>query len=159
MFPHWVKVTGIVVEGYKVASGMSSPISKGTIVRQIPFFKQCGLDLSAFHPATLNISITPKILIVARPRHTFRWVKWLPDHRPEDFSFSPCRMRFGGHEHNAFIYYPHPETKLGHPHPPSIIEIIAPFIVGIENGASVDLYLNTEEVALLDAPKGSLFAD
>lgn len=148
---HWLKVKGVVDKGYGVASGDSKlrDFPQGTIRTQIPYFKQLGLDLSGFYPATLNINIRPKILIMVRPRYTFRWVKWLPDYPAEDFSFSPSFIKFKYHKYDCFIYYPHPETKLGHRHPPYVLEIIAPLIHGIYCGVPVDLHLNSEEVALL----------
>lgn len=156
MATHRVKISGVIARGYGVASGTgeASPVPEGTITMQIRCFKERGLDLSAFHPATLNVNIEPRTLFLVRPRYTFRWVDWRPGYRPEDFSFSPCRITFGSREYDAFVYYPHPESKLGHPQPPSLVEVIAPFVQGISAGASVELELNTEEVALLDSPEG-----
>jgi len=153
MSGHWLVVPGVVRPGHKVASGTAAAAGDkgGTIAKQISFFKERGLDLSGYHPATLNVSIHPKILILARPRYTFRWVTWLPDHS-EDFSFSPCTLTFDGREYEAFVYYPHPETKRAHWHPPSLVEVLAPLIDDIRYGATVSLRLNTEEVALLDSP-------
>ena len=40
-------VTGVVVEGYRVASGPSKDYPYGSLEKQIPLFKERGLDLEA----------------------------------------------------------------------------------------------------------------
>ena len=52
-------VGGVIVAGYRVASGPSKDYPYGTLEKQIPLFKQRGLDLERFHPGTLNVSIAP----------------------------------------------------------------------------------------------------
>jgi hypothetical protein len=139
-------VEGIVTRGYGVAGAGA----EGTIARQLPFFKALGLDLSHCYPGTLNVSIEPGIALFVRPRHTFRWVRWSPTVPPEDFSFSPCLLRFDGRDHEAYVYYPHPETKRAHFHPASLLEILAPRVPGITYDARVGLGLNPQELVVVD---------
>lgn len=145
----WQVVHGVVVEGYGVASGRSgSPYPRGTIEMQTPHFAERGLDLTPYYAATINVNIQPRTFFVTAPAHTFRNVRWSPEHEPEDFSFSACRVRVREHWVDGLVYYPHPETEIGHPHDPSTVEVLAPFIPGIEIGAVVDLALDGREISV-----------
>ena len=127
-----MRVSGTVVRGHQVASGLGdSPYPQGTIEMQRPRFLERGLDLSAYHPATLNVSIAPLTFEMVAPRYTFRGVRWTEQIPAEDFSFSPCELAFGGRMYPALVYYPHPETKPAHFQSPSTLEILAPFVEGI----------------------------
>ena len=145
--PHWTRVAGVVVTGYGVASGRSyGADEQGTIARQIPHFQKLGLDLTAYHPATINVSIAPRELTIHSPEFIFRQVAWTEDHGPEDFSFSRCKLEVAATQYTAWLYYPHPETKPGHLHPPTLAEIISPFIGGIAPGSRIQLLLDPTEV-------------
>ncbi len=71
MMQKWQTVEGIIKRGHQVASGMArdSPYLQGTIEMQTPFFQKLGLDLSAFFPGTLNISISPKTFTLQQPEY------------------------------------------------------------------------------------------
>jgi hypothetical protein len=141
-------VSGTVMPGYRVASGPSKDYPYGSLEKQIPLFKQRGLDLERFYFGTLNISIAPQAFEMIKPAHTFRQVAWTDMHPPEDFSFSPCSLRFKGEEYPGYVYYPHPETKKRHFESNSLIEIISVFIPGINYGNKVELVLNTDEIRI-----------
>jgi len=145
-----VKVPGTVVRGHEVASraGKDSPYPAGTIEMQLPHFLRLGLDLSRYVAATLNVSIAPKRLRLRNPSHQFRRVRWTDRHPPENFSFSPCRVRFGGRLYDGLVYYPHPETKTRHFQDASIVEVLAERIPEIGYGAPVELYLSQAEIDL-----------
>ena len=134
------------MEGYRVASGPSKDYPYGTLEKQIPLFKQRGLDLERFHYGTLNVSIAPLSFEMVKPAYTFRQVAWTDLHPPEDFSFSPCMVRFKGGEYPAYVYYPHPETKKRHFESASLMEIISVFIPEISYGDRVDLAVNEDEI-------------
>jgi hypothetical protein len=157
MITNAIRVAGVVEQGHGAASGTGSETSlgRGSVEKQFPLFRDLGLDLSSYHPATLNVSIRPKVCLMARPRYTFRWVEWLDGHG-EDFSFSPCLLDYNTQTYQGIIYYPHPETKMGHFHPSWIVEVLAPFVAGIAYGSHVQLQLNPQEVALLDASDAGL---
>lgn len=146
----WVKVPGIVVDGYGVASGRDHVrFPGGTIRAQLPHFRARGVHLYGVFPGTLNISIAPLSLSVVEPRHTLEQVSWWPGIPAETFSFSPCRLLAAETIHDGTIYYPHPETKPDHHHPPTVVEVLAPFIEGLVSGSPVELWLNPEEIRVL----------
>jgi hypothetical protein len=147
---HWRKIKGTVVEGYRVASGLAedSPYPEGTIDMQIPHFLERGIDLRPFYPATVGVSCSPLRFQFENPRFTFRDVKWSPEHDPEDFSFSACRVVFEGRTYEGFVYYPHPETKIDHHHDESTLEIVVPFVEGLRYGAELELEINTQEISV-----------
>lgn len=144
----WQSIAGIVIEGHRVASGAANDarFPEGTIRPQLPLFAERGLDLTAYHPATVNVSIAPHTFVMVRPRHTFRGIRWTHHVPPEDFSFSPCRLRVAGVTFNGFVYYPHPNTKPDHFQSPSTIEVITVFIPGVTYGSEVIIELNVDEV-------------
>jgi CTP-dependent riboflavin kinase len=144
-------VSGVVVPGYRVASGTTdnSPYPKGTIELQAPLFKVLGLDLTPYFPGTLNISISPHTFVMRSPSYTFRDVHWMEGYPAEDFSFSPCKVLFDGSAYESLIYYPHPETKIGHFQNDSLIEVIAPLIAGLKYGDRVAITVNPAEVLLV----------
>lgn len=145
------QIDGIVQAGYRVASGTtdSSPYPKGTIEMQIPFFQALGLDLTPFFPGTLNINISPKRFEIQSAPYTFKNVHWAEGFAPEDFSFVPCQIAYQGQTVDSLIYYPHPETKIGHFQNPSVVEVIAPLISGLRYGDQVMLSMNPEQVKIL----------
>jgi hypothetical protein len=118
---HWRSITGTITEGHGVASGKSgdSRFPQGTIALQKPFFARLGLDLCRYFAGTINVSIAPYRYSIKQSKYTFRAVKWSPTEPAEDFSFFDCRIvldRVTTLE--GLIYYPHPETKPEHFHPP-----------------------------------------
>ena len=141
-------VSGLVLEGYRVASGPSKDYPYGSLEKQIPLFKERGLDLEVFYYGTLNVSISPLSFELVAPEYTFRQVVWTDLHPPEDFSFSACTVRFKGHEYAGYVYYPHPETKQRHFESASVLEIISMFIEGIHYGDPLELVLNPQEILI-----------
>lgn len=150
MGKHWIKIQGVVEQGHQVASGRSpdTPYPAGSIELQKPFFRELGLDLTAFFDGTLNVSIRPYTFILNRPQYTFRSVHWITGFPPEDFFFSQCKLTFESKTHDCWVYYPHPETKTKHFQDPAIIEIIAPYIPNITYGDKIEVMLNEEELIL-----------
>lgn len=145
------QISGILKSGHRVASGMAddSPYEKGTLEMQLPFFKALGLDISKFYLGTLNIDIAPHTFEVVKPQYTFRNVKWHWDYPTEDFSFSPCELIFQDTTYEGLVYYPHPETKIGHFQDPSIIEAIALPLPNINYGDQIAIALNPSEIKIL----------
>ena len=151
MQPNWTSVVGVVKPGYQVASGQSerTPYEKGTLELQQPHFQKLGLDISKFYLGTINISIAPHTFVLVAPKHTFAQVKWHPAYPTETFSFSPCIVEYQDKTVRGLVYYPHPETKIGHHQDPSIIEIIAPRLAQMKYGDRLRLKLNPKEIALI----------
>jgi hypothetical protein len=144
----FLEVRGIVVQGYRVASGPSKDYPYGALERQRPIFKARGLDLDGYFNGTLNIDIRPRSFRLARPRFTFHDVEWTDLHPPEHFSFSQCRLRFRGIEFDAWVYYPHPETKRRHFHDPSLMEVIAEPIAGLGYGDRLQVSVDPDELII-----------
>lgn len=146
----WITVIGVVRPGHQVASGQSknNPYEKGTLESQLPYFQELGLDLSGFYLGTINVSIAPRTFDLAQPKYTFSEVKWHADYPAETFSFSPCEVEHQGNRFQCFVYYPHPETKIGHFQDPSVLEIIAPPLSGLDYGDRLTLKLNSQEIQL-----------
>jgi hypothetical protein len=88
----------------------------GTLRMQLPFFAALGLDLSAFYPGTLNVSIAPLSYRVWQAETTrFVDLKWHPEDPAEDFSFFDVVVhRENGPPVRGWIYFPHPDTKPTH---------------------------------------------
>jgi hypothetical protein len=148
--PQWIFLPGILVQGYRVASGPSADYPYGALDRQRPIFLARGLDLRAYFNGTLNIDIRPRTFAMLKPEFTFHGVEWTDLHPPEDFSFSRCRVLFKDVEYNGWIYYPHPETKLRNFQNPSLLEVIARVIPGIRYEDELGVWVNGEEVAVVE---------
>ncbi len=147
----WTTIRGVLVEGYRVASGPSKDYPYGALDRQRPIFKERGLDLSGYFNGTLNIDIRPYEFKMLKPEFTFRNVEWTDLHPPEHFSFSRCRVLYGNNEYDGWVYYPHPETKKRNFQNPSLLEVIASPIQGIKYGDALEVQLNTERIEVSKA--------
>ncbi len=152
MSPQRVLVTGILRRGYGVASGPSPDYPYGALERQIPIFKERGLDLSHFYRGTLNVDIAPCTFKLIHPEFTFREVRWTDLHPPETFSFSRCQVKHAGRLYEGWMYYPHPETKLRNFQNPSLLEIIARHIPGVRTGEQLEVRVNSERVEIRRPP-------
>lgn len=146
MKTEWTTIPGVIIAGYRVASGRSEYYPYGALEKQIPLFKERGLDLEPFFSGTLNISIKPYIFQMIQPRYTFRKVAWTDLHPPEDFSFSACKVKYNRTLYPGWVYYPHPETKKRNFQDPTLIEIIAMRIPDIHYGDGLEIVLNTHEI-------------
>ena len=144
-----INVNGIVVSGHRVASGQASnsPYPRGTIEMQQPYFLPLGVDLSAFYPGTLNISIAPHRFEL-RPQITLPQVKWSPEHAAESFSFSPITLTWQNKPYAGLIYYPRPETKINHFQDPSVLELLMPRVKGIAYGERAILTASANELII-----------
>ncbi len=149
-------IPAVIVQGHRVASGLNGnpKFPGGTLRMQLPFFAALGLDLSAFYPGTLNVSIAPMTYRVGTPRHTFRQLKWHPDDPAEDFSFFDVTVhREQGLPVKGWIYFPHPETKPVHFQQPDVLELLLPWTEGFSYGDKVSLEV-PEEQMVFETPQG-----
>ena len=144
----WIPVHGRIVQGYRVASGPSADYPYGALDRQRPIFASRGLDLSRCFNGTLNVDIRPYKFQMLRAEFTFRDVQWTDLHPPEHFSFSRCKVIFRNLEYDGWVYYPHPETKIRNFQNPSLLEVIAMPIRGLEYGDEVDVLVNPAEIEI-----------
>lgn len=148
MMNKWISIHGVVVQGYRVASGPSKDYPYGALDRQRPFFKTGGLDLDEYFNGSLNVDIRPFQFAMLKPEFTFHHVEWTDLHPPEHFSFSRCKVIFRNVEYDGWVYYPHPETKLRHFQNPALLEVIAMPIPEIQYGNEVDVLVNGEEISV-----------
>lgn len=149
--PSWQTLAARVVQGHQVASGLNGNprFPGGTLRMQEPCFKALGLDLGAFHQGTLNVSIAPCHYSVRRARHTFQNVKWHPTEPAETFSFFDVRLiRPGAAPVGGLIYYPHPETKPEHFQQPDVLELLLPFVEGLEYGTDLILEIPEDQMVI-----------
>ena len=144
----WIPLQGVIVQGYRVASGPSKDYPYGALERQKPIFKSRGLNLDGYFNGTLNIDIRPYTFQLIKPEFTFHNVEWTDLHPPEHFSFSRCRVIYKDVEYEGWIYYPHPETKRRNFQDPSLLEVIAYPIPEIQYGDEVQVFVNSDEIAL-----------
>ena len=147
----WTRLHGILLQGYRVASGPSTDYPYGALDRQRPLFKERGLDLNHCFNGTLNIDIQPNTFKLLRPEFTFHHVEWTDLHPPEHFSFSRCKVIYKDIEYEGWVYYPHPETKLRHFQDPSLLEVIAVHIPHIKYGDNLDVLVNPEEMLVMES--------
>ena len=142
----WNTMRGILIQGYRVASGPSRDYPYGTLDRQRPIFKERGLDLEGYFNGTLNIDLRPFTFKLIKPEFTFRNVEWTDLHPPENFSFSRCKVIYKEIEYDGWVYYPHPETKLRHFQDPSLLEVIAHPIPEIKYGDDVQVCVHPDRI-------------
>jgi hypothetical protein len=146
MTPNWTLLTGTLAHGYRVASGPSQDYPYGALDRQRPLFKARGLDLDGYFNGSLNIDIRPATFSMQKPEYTFPLVEWTDLHPPETFSFSRCRVVYREIEYEGWVYYPHPETKRRNFQNPSLLEVIARPIPGLQYGDALGVWVNTDEI-------------
>jgi hypothetical protein len=142
--------TGVIAQGHRVASGLSTetPYPKGTIAMQLPHFLELGLDLRAYYPGTLNVYFDQRVCQVLKPNYTFELVEWADGFAAETFSFVRCELLCDSGSYAAWVYYPHPETKIQHFQDQSIIEIIAPFIASLKYADKVTLIYDPKQLSI-----------
>jgi hypothetical protein len=144
---------GVVVCGHGVASGSAaeSPYPAGTIALQTPAFLAQGLDLSNYHPGTINLDFPGCRWELSEPDHRFPSLHWTDLHPPETFSFWRVALR----RHPAdpavagLIYYPHPETKARHFQSPSRLELLAPYLDALRPGDGLELEVDPNRLHLV----------
>jgi hypothetical protein len=145
-------VTARLVPGHRVASGGNGNprFPGGTLRMQAPHFREWGLDLSVYHHGTLNVSLAPLRYRVVSPRQTFRQVKWHLTAPAEDFSFFDFHLlRKNEPPLPGLIYYPHPETKPEHFQRPDILELLLPFVPGLDYGETLNLTIPVGQLAII----------
>jgi hypothetical protein len=120
---------------------------------QLPLFERLGLPTDGLWPGTLNVSIAPLRFRMRKPAYTFEHVRWWEPYPAETFSFADCRVVCGGRRPvDAFVYYPHPETKPAHFQDASTVEVLAPLIDGISCGDSVTLVFDAGQIEVYEGP-------
>lgn len=140
----------VVVAGHGVASGRAKQdqFPGGAIRLQTPVFARLGVDLSSYHPATINVDVSPHRVEVTAPRRRLELVEWMVGYPAETFSFVDMEARVDGRQYPALLFYPHPETKPEHFQDPSVLEVLAPYIAGVAVGDAVEVRLAADQVEI-----------
>jgi hypothetical protein len=143
-------LNGVVVQGHGIASGRAanSPYPQGSVAMQMPFFNALGLDLSACHLGTVNVSVAPLQWSLMKADYCFENLAWTHLHPPETFSFVRCVLLHQGRAYDSLVYRPHPETKVAHFQSGSVVEIIAPHITALAYGDSVQLEVDAARISV-----------
>lgn len=134
-------IEGKVISGYGVASGKGKDprYPDGTLILQMPHFKQKGLDLNNYFRGTINIDIKPLVYRINKPTHFIKGVDWSNFIPPENFYFFEVELVFNELNYFGLIYMPDPDTKTDHHQINSVLEVIMPHIKGIRTGKIVIL--------------------
>jgi hypothetical protein len=146
----FLKIPGVLVKGHGVASGraIDSPFPAGTIEMRAPFFTSMGINFEHIFYGTLNVSIAPCSFTIKKPEYTFKDIKWSAKHAAETFSLSPCVLIVNDKSYPCFVYYPHPETKIGHFKDNTVLEILSEFIPNLPYDSKLTLCLRKDEISV-----------
>ncbi len=145
---------GLVQRGHGVASGRSnqSPYPVGSIQMQQPFFAAAGINLHNCWPGTINLSFSPFEVRLTHPDHCIKQLHWTDLHPPETFSFWKILLRFRDSEDiPGWIYRPHPETKQRHWQPDTMVELLAPYLEGVQTGDYIEIMDPQNRLQLVDS--------
>ena len=142
-----ISITGKVISGYGVASGKGKDkrYPNGTLKLQMPFFKERGLDLSAFFVGTINIDISPYQFSIKNYKYYFKEINWSKYIPPENFYFFEVQLIFKEIIFNGLIYMPDPKTKSDHHQISNLFELLMPKIEGIKQGENIILKLREDD--------------
>ncbi len=123
-----------------------------SIRRQIMQFKLRDFDVAAYFSGknfvcgTLNLSVSPSEIRIARPKHFFDDVRWTdkldrPGQVPfvESFYIDEARIVFNNSTYAALLYMPDPLNKPPLEIPQTVIEVIAETIPSISYGCRLML--------------------
>lgn len=148
----FITLKGQLINGHGIASGRSakSPYPHGSVAMQAPFFAAQGLDFSNCFMGTLNVSIAPETWTLRKAQYRFENLRWTHLHPPETFSFVRCWLRTLAENAwvDAWLYYPHPETKKMHLQAANIMEIIATRMQSCTIASEVELRFESQHISL-----------
>lgn len=145
-----MKVSGHITKGHGIASGKTEDTRypKGTLFKQLPYFKERGLDLSTYYLGTINLDISPYQYIIGEPKFFFEAIPWSEYIPPENFYFFDVTLFFGNATYAGLIYMPDPNTKVDHIQVHSVLELIMPRIPGLSYGTQVRIDISDKQLQL-----------
>jgi CTP-dependent riboflavin kinase len=146
------KISAIIIQGYGVASGTGEDtrFPEGSIKMQMPHFRKRGLDLSTYYPGTLNLDISPYDFELGKPKYYFEGITWSKYMPPENFYFFDITLSFNSNIYHGLVYLPDPKTKVDHPQPDHMLEVLAPLIPGASYGKEINIELDDSCILLKD---------
>jgi len=102
---------------------------------QQPFFKANGIDISQFYAGTLNVDLAPQVPQLSGIVFDgmLRW----HDNFKEHFVLAKIEFEAKGRRYTGLWYYPDPATKVAHFQRASVVELLLPWVEGLEIGEHV----------------------
>lgn len=138
-----------MTHGHGVASKASKLYPAGTISLQYPHFKNLGLDLGHCYGGTVNLSIAPARCTIHKPSLYLQDVDWYPSRgRTENFLICDCAIKVVGGYVLGYIYQPDIKTKIEHYDDPHALQVISPFIEGLQDSENISLYLKSSQCSI-----------
>ena len=136
-----MKVKGRISRGHGVASGKTDDkrYPEGTLKKQLPYFKERGLDLSPYFLGTINLDIAPYLFKIKNPKIFLEGINWSEHIPPENFYFFDLNLHYDNEVYEGLIYMPDPATKVEHEQKSSILELILPKIHDLSYGDIVEI--------------------
>ncbi len=131
-----MRITGKVIQGHGVASGKACDprYPEGTLAKQLPLFRERGLDLGNYHLGTINLDIFPFRYKIIEPFKFISQLYWSEHIPAENFYFFNLLVYRKSEQINGLIYMPDPETKVEHIKSSSTLELILPKINDLDYG-------------------------
>lgn len=131
-----LSINGTIIPGQGIATGF--------LVLQKPFFTKGGIDDCFFEKGSINVDISPHHWQIIKPDYDFNHILWRENFY-EDFKFIKIQVKFEDKYYQALIYNPSRTEN-----PKSMIEVLAPPIIGIEYGKKIELIIDQSKFKILD---------
>ena len=145
-----LKIFASICHGHGIASKASTRYPQGTIALQYPVFKEMGLDLSHCYGGTLNLSIAPKNYKIITPKFNLKDVDWYPARgQTENFLICDCAIKIGEGYISTYVYQPDPSTKIEYFDDPQALQIISPYIDGLDESKPIEIFLSSKQIEIL----------
>jgi len=143
-----ISIEAKVISGYGVASGKGNDprYPEGTLLLQMSFFKERGLNLEQYFRGTINLDIAPYQFSINTPTHFFKGIDWSDHIPPENFYFFEVQLIYEGRSYEGLIYMPDPKTKADHHQISNMLEVIMPHVKGLKGGEKVQLNIPKESL-------------
>ena len=146
-----INVSGIVVEGHRIASGLNPTGKNGlnaTVVKQMPFFIKSGIPrMNEMFLGTVNVNLEGKTFEIKKPEHKVicEWQKGVT----ETFYFISAVLLHKGKNYEGYVYFPLPESGFQERNR-EVIEFLMPQIFNLFYGDEVSFTLDESKLAVFD---------
>ncbi len=143
---------GEVVRGKRITSGQRVDPETGltdTIRKQKPYFAERGVKgIEDMYNGTVNMDISPREFRITEPDYELLDIPWsdkLPE--PESFWLVHASTEYQDRDYEGYIYYPLPSEVKSHSN--NIVEMLFPFIEGLEYGDELRVEVDSDKVELV----------
>lgn len=144
-----MEIVGIVIRGKGIASGIKvDPVTglTNTIAKQKPFFSNQGVEnMSDIFNGTINLDISPRKFKILKPDYEIECREWSLG-VTETFQLVSCLINYKKSTHKGYIYYPC--TSPVKSHKDNVVELLAPFIEGVNSGSIISIQIQDGKVRL-----------